>query len=63
MTKKHFIALADALRRHWNGMTPEAQEAIIYFCKRENPRFLQGRWLEYINGVAGPNGGRLKQPK
>ena len=61
MTKQHFIALADAVRGE--GFT-EAQLAVLAaFCKRQNFRFLRDRWLGYIKGECGPNGGRVKPPK
>ncbi len=69
MTKKHFIALADALRRAeptWcaNGSDVPARiqwerdiVEIAGFCREQNPRFNTGRWLDYIKGKCGPNGG------
>ena len=32
MTKKHFIALADAIRYNPEAFTPEAIEALYRFC-------------------------------
>lgn len=58
MTKKHFIALADALRHVWPAMTLDAQKAILDFCRAQNPRFMESRWLDYVTGQAGPNGGQ-----
>lgn len=29
------------------------------FCQSQNPRFNRERWLAYIDGECGPNGGKL----
>lgn len=69
MTKQHFIALADALRLTEPTDTAGATEyqqwkctvaAIADVCARQNPRFNRERWLDYINGECGPNGGKRK---
>lgn len=69
MTKKHFIALADRLREekpkpNWdpNKMAQWEQDinAIVDFCKSQNPRFNEYRWREYLAGNCGPNGGKKK---
>ena len=69
MTKQHFIALADALHgtkpldswsanKHiqWN----QDVEAVAHVCWTANPRFKKALWLDYINGLCGPNGGKVK---
>lgn len=70
MTKKHFIALADAIREHnRTAMGPlsgpkfsEAQlVALADFCQSQNPRFDCLRWLGYIAGTCGPNGGAIRR--
>lgn len=64
MTKKHFIALADAIIDHnkfWEGeqaFSEQAIETLAVFCKRENSNFDRERWLDYVNGKCGPNGGK-----
>jgi hypothetical protein len=72
MTKKHFIALADAVRKHNKLYSPHAKRGIhhVYefgefqlktladFCQSQNPRFDRQRWLDYIAGKCGPNGGK-----
>ena len=71
MSKKHFIALADAIRNHnkevecfnITGRTrmafnDEQLRTLADFCKSQNPRFNRERWLGYINGECGPNGGK-----
>jgi hypothetical protein len=67
MTKKQFVALADSIREHnrlgnLNGETAftDVQLAsMARFCASENPRFKRERWLDYIAGRCGPNGGTV----
>jgi hypothetical protein len=65
MTKRHFIALADAIREH-NRCLPKDQfshdqlATLADFCRSTNTAFLRNRWLEYIKGECGPNGGAIK---
>lgn len=57
MSKKHFIALADFL--HCNDkFSQEHIEALATFCQTQNPNFKRERWIAYINGQCGPNGGK-----
>lgn len=71
MTKKDFIALADAIRDHnaaceEHGVTVFGSghlDTLASFCRSENPRFDRGRWLDYISGKYGPSGGRIRKPK
>jgi len=70
MSKKDFIALADAIRDH-NGYAglPENPEThpfeadqlvtLVRFLGESNPRFNRQRWLGYIAGTNGPNGGKI----
>lgn len=81
MTKKHFIELADHLRKpgmmpaaiertfaHYGLTMPGVQEAVLQtiateladFCKAQNGCFDRQRWLSYIAGECGPNGGAVK---
>lgn len=64
MTKKHFIALADMIK--------QAQDTPYYFndqqimlianlCSAENAMFNRERWYDYIEGVCGKSGGKVKQ--
>lgn len=67
MSKKHFIALADALK----VIRPSADNidrvvqwektvtAIADVCESENHAFNRVRWVNYILGKCGPNGGRV----
>lgn len=89
MSKKDFIALADAIRlaNDTNGERPDlahdascamrfygasectcdkdsrpvfdetALDTLANFCKSQNGNFLRDRWLDYIAGKCGPNGG------
>lgn len=67
MTKKNFIALADAIREHNRiaanepGMTPfriGQLDSLAEFCHSQNPAFDRPRWLGYIAGTNGKNGGQ-----
>lgn len=62
MSKKHFIALANTIREFnsYNRNAPFTQEQIIalaLFSKRQNSNFNMQRWLNFIAGACGPNGG------
>jgi hypothetical protein len=75
MSKKDFIALADVLKnlepikldqkdarassehRQWEKTVEELAE----FCREQNPRFLRDRWMSYIAGECGKNGGSIKK--
>ena len=71
MTKKNFIALANVIRnansiisetdnRPIEHFTPYAIECLANFCASQNPNFMRDRWLDYIAGKCGPNGGAVK---
>ena len=73
MTKKDFIALADAIRAYnqqafkagTNTVSPlKFTHTQLYvladFCASQNPRFMRDRWLGYIAGECGPSGGKVK---
>ena len=75
MTKKHFIELADMVRetepinlkqkdsrataehRQWELM----RDALANFCQSQNAQFKRERWLAYVRGECGPNGGTIKK--
>ena len=72
MSKKHFIALAQVFmdtKPQPNGPTWDYAEAILQwerirnaladFCEDQNPRFNRERWLGFIAGENGPNGGKV----
>src|SRR5438552_787783 len=64
MTKKHFIALADAIREQNKiGTTPFNDEQIsqlAWFCQMQNSNFNKDRWLGYIAGTVGKRGGERR---
>ena len=66
MSKKDFIALADAMREqaqnaknNKTGMVNMScvLEDLVVFCRKQNPAFKRERWLDYVYGLCGPNGG------
>lgn len=58
MTKKNFIALADMIRSNIKWFTPIEIQLLASFCEEQNPRFNRERWLGYIAGSNGKNGGK-----
>lgn len=71
MTKQHFIALADVLKKELEGVWNEdsmkqyvsMRDALADFCQAQNPNFKRDRWIGYIEGECGPNGGAVKGRK
>lgn len=70
MSKKHFIALAGYIQgvnracvmSNWPPVfSSEAISKLADFCEMQNQRFNRQRWLAYIAGECGPNGGKVKQ--
>ena len=63
MTKQHVIALADWIREARSigliDYSDEVVRSLALFLGRQNPRFKRERWLDYVNGKCGPNGGKL----
>lgn len=70
MTKKNFIALADAIKdrrlseraidvcsNFAEPFTSKQLELLANFCREQNPAFARERWLGYIAGTNGKNGG------
>lgn len=68
MSKKDFIALADTIKNandtfEFNGelqFTELQIEALAEFCQSQNSNFKRERWLGYIKGENGKNGGQVK---
>ena len=69
MTKQHFIALADAIRDNnrtaetcpeYTAFTPTQLNVLAAFCSQQNSRFDRAKWLGYIAGTNGQNGGKIK---
>lgn len=68
LSKKDFIALADATRillRHDadKGLVSEGAlvDMLVQFCREQNPRFDEERWRGYLAGTCGPSGGVLRR--
>lgn len=61
MTRKHFIALANAIRAHnrycvFNGEPVFLHEHLVTladFCQSQNPMFNRQRWLDFIGDSKG----------
>jgi hypothetical protein len=65
MSKKTFIALADAIREHnriyiGSEFSDGQLDTLADFCQLQNSQFKHDRWLGYIAGACGPNGGAIK---
>ena len=72
MTKQHFIALADWIRRdnvlaledplnsEHASFTRTQIESLASFCRSQSPRFDRQRWLDYVAGTHGPSRGRKR---
>jgi hypothetical protein len=68
MNKKQFIALADAIRDfnkspkadYMPDFTEDHLNVLADFCASQNHKFMPNRWLAYVKGECGPNGGALK---
>ena len=67
MTKKNFIALADSTRTFFETnagaeMDVNTRNVLINhladFCQSQNSNFNRERWLGYIAGTNGKNGGK-----
>ena len=65
MTKKNLIDLADAIRVFGENISLPADKISIPvsvladFCATQNPNFDRNRWLDYIAGNCGKNGGKV----
>lgn len=67
MSRREFIELADLIiyergfgRDRWKDVNVES---LAGFCQRANNRFNKVRWLAYIDGECGPNGGAISPAK
>lgn len=65
MSKKDFIAIADAIRKansaHGGSIFDGYYIEMLADCfAKANPRFKRARWIAYVNGECGPNGGAVK---
>ncbi len=59
MNKKHFIALADLIKARPHCFSGLAVESLADYCQDQNPRFDRWKWLGYVRGQNGPNGGAI----
>lgn len=65
MTKKHFIALADLIKDYQQtasldvAFTKEQVNRLADFFTKEFPKFNRERWIAYIKGECGKNGGKV----
>ena len=60
MTKKHFVALADALLALPYPPPAELVDTMARFCRAQSSAFNENRWRDYIAGLCGPCGGAVK---
>jgi len=61
MSKKNFVALANYLSdtaNYCEAFTPKQIEHLANFCHSQNPAFKKERWLGFIAGTNGQNGGK-----
>lgn len=66
MTKKHFIRLAEYIKKcdpYCEPFTAKQIEYLAYFCHEANPHFNRERWINFIGGFCGPNGGTPLPPR
>jgi hypothetical protein len=59
MTKKHFIALAEAIRNSESKFNQNQLNVLARFCQSQNYNFNWELWMDYIAGKCGPNGGKV----
>ncbi len=72
MTKKDFVSLAETIKAHNRTCEVDPVEnqcgtpfmsdqlgTLADFCRALNPEFKRDRWLGYIAGTNGPNGGKV----
>jgi hypothetical protein len=67
MSKKDFILLADYIKARNQYASEEEKftesqiRTLADFCRDQNSMFNRERWLDYIAGKCGPNGGEVKK--
>ena len=56
-SEKREVAVRYRLGRYsqWNRTV----EALASFCQSQNGRFNRERWIDYVHGECGPNGGKV----
>lgn len=66
-SKKDFIAIADHIKHHNRIAAPENHfndvhiHSLADHLATTNPRFNRSRWLGYVKGENGSNGGAVKK--
>ena len=73
MTEQHFLALADSIRAYNAQAFPAGTniasplkfthtqiQTLADFCAAQKSAFDRERWLAYVAGDCGPNGGKRK---
>lgn len=58
MNKKQLIAFAQTIKDNRSHFSAAAIACLAHFCTNQNPAFKRDRWLGFINGTCGPNGGK-----
>lgn len=67
MSKKDFTAIADGIKEHnringrYSDFEEDQLEALMDVFKKIDPASDRERWLNYIAGTHGPNGGAVKK--
>jgi len=61
MPKTELIALADAIINSPVPFKAAQIKVLADFCQDQNPKFKRERWLDYIAGKCGENGGKIKK--
>ena len=63
MSKQDFVALADVIKQNKHLFSSEAIGVLVGLCRTQNSAFKKDRWIDYIAGKCGPNGGAIKHQK
>lgn len=65
MSKKDFIALGSLVQemRQEGDITTAGINTLANFCQVQNLLFKRDRWLDFVAGKVGPNGGAIKGAK
>lgn len=64
MNKKNLILLAEMIKDHnkpslRDPFTQDHLNMLAAFCAKTNPNFNRERWMDFIKGRCGPNGGEI----
>jgi len=61
MTCKEMMSLGEYVKGARGSFSLHAMCTLCDFMKATNPRFDRDRWLAYVSGAAGPNGGKRQK--